>query len=128
MGRKRCMGYDRVEDLRIYQVAEEISERVWELTAKWPFFAKDTIGKQLVRSADSIGANIAEGYGRHHKNDNLRFLFIARGSLQETKVWLSRAVKRRLVAQQEYNTTSLLLERLAPMLNAFISSKVNMGG
>ena len=121
------MGYDRVEDLRIYQIAEEISERVWELTAKWTFFAKDTVGKQLIRSADSIGANIAEGYGRHHKNDNLRFLFIARGSLQETKVWLNRAVKRKLIAQEEYDTTNLLLERLAPMLNSFIKSKASMG-
>jgi four helix bundle protein len=122
------MGYDRVEDLRIYQIAEEISKLVWDLVAPWSFFAKDTVGKQIVRSADSIGANIAEGYGRHHTKDNLRFLYIARGSLQETKVWLARACKRKLIAQPEYDKLVSLLSTLEPALNRFIRAKANMGG
>ena len=117
------MTYDQIEDLRIYRLAEQISERVWELAIKWSYFEKDTVGKQLIRAADSIGANIAEGYGRHHANDNIRFLFIARGSLQETKVWLIRAVKRKLLKQEMFDELIGSLNALAPQLNAFINSK-----
>ncbi len=61
----------KVEDLEIYQMAEDLSDRIWEICIKWDYFAKDTIGKQLVRAADSISANIAEGHGRYHFKLNL---------------------------------------------------------
>ncbi len=122
------MGYDRVEDLRIFQIAEDIADKVWNIVIKWHYFEKDTVGKQLVKASDSIGANIAEGYGRHHKNDNLRFLFIARGSLQETKVWLSRAHKRKLIDQVVCEGLLKALNDLAPQLNAFINAKAHNGG
>jgi four helix bundle protein len=51
------------ENLRIYQLSERLADRVWESVSLWDGFAKDTVGKQLVRAADSIGANIAEGSG-----------------------------------------------------------------
>jgi four helix bundle protein len=47
------------ENLHIYQLAEELSDLAWQTVQNWGFFEKDTIGKQLVRAADSIGANIA---------------------------------------------------------------------
>ena len=47
------------ENLRVYNLAEEIADQVWEVVLRWDHFAKDTVGKQLVRSADSIGANLA---------------------------------------------------------------------
>jgi four helix bundle protein len=117
------MSYDQVEDLRIFKVAEEMAERVWIIAIKWGYFERDTIGKQLVRATDSIGANIAEGYGRHHLNDNLRFLFIARGSLQEMKIWLIRAYKRKLLKPEDYEQLIGLANNLAPQLNAFIAAK-----
>jgi four helix bundle protein len=117
------MKYDQIEDLRIFKLAEEMADRVWSIAIKWGYFERDTIGKQLVRAADSIGANIAEGYGRHHTNDNLRFLFIARGSLQETKVWLLRAYKRKLLKPEDYEQLITLANNLAPQLNAFIRAK-----
>ena len=58
------MAYDQIEDLRILKLAENIADKIWNTSIKWPFFAKDTVGKQIVRAADSIGANISEGYGR----------------------------------------------------------------
>ena len=79
----------RVEDLDIYQMAEELSDRVWEICIKWDYFAKDTIGKQLVRSTDSISANLAEGQGRYHFNDRLKYCYYARGSLEETEYPIS---------------------------------------
>ena len=82
------------EELRIYQLSEELAEAVWNIVRDWPPIAKDTIGKQIIRAADGIGANIAEGYGRGSYQDNRRFVRIARGSLYETRHWLRRAYRR----------------------------------
>ena len=49
------------EELRVYRLAETIADEIWTIVLKWNYLAKDTVGKQLVRAADSIGANIAEG-------------------------------------------------------------------
>jgi four helix bundle protein len=53
-----------LEDLEIYQFALAVGECVWNLVEKWEFFSKRAVGGQFVRAADSIAANIAEGYGR----------------------------------------------------------------
>ena len=53
----------RLKDLDIYQVAVAIGEDVWRFVLKWDSFAKGTVGKQFVEVADSVSANIAEGYG-----------------------------------------------------------------
>ena len=110
-----------VADLDIYQMAEDLSDRVWEISIKWDYFAKDTIGKQLVRAADSISANLAEGHGRYHFNDRLKYCYYARGSLEETKSWISKAIRRKLIATEisEINHT---IELLPKKLNAYIKS------
>jgi four helix bundle protein len=82
--------------------------------------AQDTIGKQMIRSADSIGANIAEGSGRGSDQDYKRFLFMARGSLYETRHWLRRAFKRNLLSDEQIKTLTPLIEELAPKLNAYL--------
>src|SRR6476620_11705037 len=89
------------EDLEIYRLAEQLADTVWSLVIVWERFAKDTVGKQLVRATDSIGANIAEGVGRGSFQDNRRFVRIARGSLNETKHWLRRAYQRHLLGDAE---------------------------
>jgi four helix bundle protein len=77
----------KLEELHIYQMAMVLGEKVWKLADSWRYFVKDTIGKQLIRSADSVAANIAEGYGRYHYKENLNFCFYARGSLKETTTY-----------------------------------------
>jgi four helix bundle protein len=110
------------ENLRVYQLSEEIGDLVWEAVITWDRLAQDTVGKQLINSADSIGANIAEGTGRGSFADNRRFARIARGSLFEVKHWLRRAYKRRLLTQAEVNSLKRLIEELTPRLSAYISS------
>ncbi|MBW2006410.1 MAG: four helix bundle protein [Deltaproteobacteria bacterium] len=110
------------ENLRVYQLAEEITDRVWEVVLKWDNFSRSTIGKQLVNSADSIGANIAEGTGRGSFADNRRFAKIARGSLFEVKHWLRRAYKRKLLSETEIHLLQKLIEELTPKLSAYIKS------
>jgi four helix bundle protein len=110
-----------VADLDIYQMAEELSDRVWEICIKWDYFAKDTIGKQLVRAADSISANLAEGHGRYHFNDRLKYCYYARGSLEETKSWISKATRRKLI-KTEISEINHVIELLPKKLNAYIGS------
>ena len=116
------MPFLRFEDLRVFQMAEKLCDDIWEIVEKWNYFEKNTVGKQLVKAADSIGANIAEGSGRGYPNDNKRFIKIARGSLNETKFWLRRASKRNLLDQNQSERLTTTLDELAPTLNAFLSS------
>ncbi|MDY7033732.1 MAG: four helix bundle protein [Thermodesulfobacteriota bacterium] len=110
------------EDLRVFQLAEKLADEIWNIVIKWEYFEKDTIGKQLVRSTDSIGANIAEGAGRGTANDNRRFIRISRGSLYETRFWLRRASKRSLVSKQQAELIRGILNELGPSLNAYLTS------
>jgi four helix bundle protein len=110
------------EKLRVYQLVEQIADRIWGLVMEWDFFAKDTVGKQLVRAADSIGANIAEGDGRGSYAEHRRFVRIARGSLNETKHFLRRAFRRRLLKPGDIKALKPLLDELGPKLNNFLKS------
>lgn len=110
------------ENLRIYILAEEIADLIWNITVKWDYFAQNTVGKQIVNAADSIGANLAEGTGRGSFADNRRFAKIARGSLFEMKHWLRRAYVRKLLSDQDVGTLQKLVEELTPKLSAYIRS------
>ena len=110
------------EKLQVYQLSEKLADSVWNIVVAWDSFAKDTVGKQIVRAADSIGANISEGSGRGSIQDNRRFVRIARGSLYETIHWLRRCYLRKLLSQSEVKKLRLLVEELAPKLNAFLRS------
>ena len=117
------MAYERLEDLRIYQEADAIGDEVWAEVSTWGFFEKDTLGKQLARSADSISANIAESYGRTGTHDVINYLIYARGSMYETKDQLRKAIRRNLIPQERGKPILARLEALAPSLNAYITAK-----
>ena len=108
------------ENLQIYQLSERLADAIWQIVVKWEPFAKDTVGKQIVRAADSIGANIAKGSGKGTDQELRRFLRIARGSLYETKHWLKRAYKRGLLNQDQINELKPTLDELLPKLNAYL--------
>ena len=110
------------ENLRIYHLSEKLADRVWKSVSLWDGFAKDTVGKQLVRAADSIGANIAEGSGRGSSQDYRRFLRISRGSLYETLHWLRRAYSRKLITAKETTELRSIISELSPTLNAYLRS------
>jgi four helix bundle protein len=119
------MDYIPLEDLEVYKVAMEIGDSVWETVDGWRAFERYSTGKQFVEAADSIAANIAEGYGRYHFNDSRNFYFFARGSLLETKTWLRKSQKRNLIA---LTTSEQLLDKLGRchfLLNQFIKSQKN---
>jgi four helix bundle protein len=110
------------ENLKVYQLSETLADEIWDVVLGWDRFARDTVGGQIVRAADSIGANIAEGSGRGSFQDNRRFIRIARGSLKETQHFLRRAYKRKLLDDNQVNRIKPLVDNLAPMLNAYLRS------
>lgn len=88
-----------LSELRVYNLANEIGDEIWGIVELWDPFKKGTLGKQLVRSADSISAKIAEGYGRHYK-ENKNFLYYSRGSAYETLDHLIKAKRRKIIPDQ----------------------------
>lgn len=111
----------KLEELNIYNTADEISDSIWDLVDGWTYFQKDTIGKQLVRSADSISANIAEGYGRYFFKENRNFCYYSRGSLLETRNWLGKAFRRKIIDENSYNSLISRIDGLHKSLNAYIN-------
>ncbi|HCL00522.1 MAG TPA: four helix bundle protein, partial [Candidatus Marinimicrobia bacterium] len=80
-----------IKSLDVYTESLAFSNHIWQICTEWDYFARKTFGVQLVRAADSISANIAEGYGRFHYKENLKFCYYARGSFEELKDWIRKA-------------------------------------
>jgi len=116
------MAFVRFEDLRVFKQAEKLCDDIWGIATSWKYFEKNTVGIQLVKSADSIGANIAEGAGRGTPKDNKRFVRISRGSLNETKYWLRRARRRNLISKEQHAYFRQIIKDLGPQLIAYLKS------
>ena len=112
----------KFEELEILQKAETIADSIWGDIVSWEPFVKDVVGGQLARSADSMGANIAEAFGRFHYGEKVQFLYYARGSLYETKYWINRSQARQLMSANQAQNYAKQLSELARQLNAFISN------
>jgi len=110
------------ENLQVYRLSERLADAVWKLVRAWDNLSRDTVGKQLIRAADSVGANIAEGAGRGTYQDNRRFVRIGRGSLNEVLHWLRRAYVRHLMTKAQVDTIRPIVDELAPRLNAYLKS------
>lgn len=92
----------RLEDLEVYNLANDLGDKIWDIVIKWDWFEKRGIGQQLTDAVDSIGANISEGFGRLSPKDNRRFCIFARGSLYETTTWLFKSHNRKLINHETY--------------------------
>ena len=109
-----------LEELEIYKIAKEISIESWKLYEVLSWQNKKIVGDQFIRSVDSIGANIAEGFGRYHYLDKNKFNYNARGSLLEASHWLSLLKQRGMVDNKIANDLEEKLKKLHRKLNAYI--------
>jgi four helix bundle protein len=107
------------EQLAVYQRAVALADEIAAVVVRWPSFHRWTVGVQLVRAVDSIGANIAEANGRAGDPDQRRLLVIARGSMYETQHWLDRARARELESPPDATGRAAEVGR---MLNGLIRS------
>ena len=112
----------RVYELDVYKLAEELSDMVWYDFDKWDKKVQNTVGYQIIRSSDSISANLAEGYGRYTPSDRKKFYIYSRGSLEETKSWLRKLIRRKVLSKSTATEYKAIVEKLGPKLNAFINT------
>jgi len=112
----------KLEELEVYKIAMELGEKLWNEINVWNYFEKETIGKQLIKSVDSIAANIAEGFGRYHFKENRNFIYYARGSLFESKTWLKKANNRNLIDSEVFQILINEFERLGLKINNYLNS------
>jgi four helix bundle protein len=107
---------------KLIELADQVSGDIWEEVATWNYFPKDTIGKQLVRAADSISANLSEAYGRYTYPERRLFSLYARGSLCETINWINKAKQRHLISEDAGNEIAKSLIDISYKLNGYVRS------
>ncbi len=111
-----------LEDLEIYKEALCIGDFCWELYEPLDWKIKKIMGDQFITAVDSIAANIAEGYGRFHYLDRIKFYYNARASLLEVLLWAELLNRRGFLKNENYEKLVGDLKELKKSLNAYISS------
>jgi len=112
----------KFEDLEVYKLSMELSDKIWNLVIAWDYFSKETVGKQWTRAIDSVSANISEGFGRNTFKDQRNFYYFSRGSLCESKTWLEKSKHRNLIDEEIYKLLLNDFNSLGIKLNNFINS------
>ena len=112
--------YLALNDISAYKIAFSLSNYVWKIVLKWDYFSKDTVGKQFVRSVDSIAANLAEGFGRYGKKDKILFYRYSYGSIKESLDWNEKSRARKLLSAEEYDHIYEELSKLPREVNNLI--------
>ena len=115
--------YINIERLEVYSLARELSRVGWGIYNSLAYRDVKVMGDQFIRSMDSIGANIIEGYGRYHYLDKVKFYYIARASLQEScGHWLELLLERAKISEENYHEIKDLSQKLQIKLNNFITA------
>jgi four helix bundle protein len=113
--------YLELQDITAYRIAFDLANYVWDVVVIWNYFAKDTVGKQLVKAIDSVSANIAEGFGRYFKKDKINFYRYSYGSIDESSDWIEKANKRGLLKEKEYQYILQELKKIPKEINHLIN-------
>ena len=115
------MSVKSLETLNTWVKAKDFALRVYrEVLPLLPAEEKWSLAQQLRRAANSIPANIAEGYGRFHYQDNIRFCYIARGSLEETLSHLVMCMELKYISKSVFDSLSEDGEKLTQLINGYI--------
>ena len=121
--------YLQLHQITAYTKAFHLSNLVWDLVSSWDGFAKHAIGQQFINAMDSISANIAEGFGRYHKKDKIKFYYYSFGSVKERLDWNEKAKIRKLISEEDYNkifeTLQVLPKEIHQLIN-FTNEKLKM--
>jgi four helix bundle protein len=110
-----------VEGLRCYQLALQLLEAAYKVAAALPDYEKYNLASQLRRAALSAVLNMAEGYGRYHYLDKLRFFYYARGSLSETRSAFTAAERIGYITTEQQECAHTTEAEAQRSLNGYIS-------
>lgn len=119
-------GYVKLEELFVYKISVELCDLGWIIYEPMNWQDKKIIGDQFIRAVDSCAANIAEGYGRYHPLDRIKFYYNARASLLESKHWIHLLFKRNKINEEVYQTFLKQIEQVGYELNKFIKTTYNL--
>lgn len=111
-----------LNNLIVFQKAKEYGQIAWNIYQSLDWQQRKTTGDQMIRSVDSVGANIVEGYGRYHYLEKIKFYYISRASLMESKFWIDLLFERNLIAKEIYIQAISLYEDIIKLLNGLIKS------
>lgn len=114
--------YYTLETLDVYKYCRDYSREAWDIYKRLSWQLKKVMGDQYLRSSDSVGANLAEGYGRFHYLDKIRFYYNARGSLLESKYWLDLLHERNIIKSERHQRVVNIYNNIHAKLNGLISS------
>jgi four helix bundle protein len=115
------MSIKSLETLEVWKKAKEFALRIYrEVLPLLPSEEKWNINQQLRRSSNSIPANIAEGYGRFYYQENIRFCYNARGSLEETLSHLVMCHELKYIQQTMFESMEQDGERLTQLINGYV--------
>ena len=115
--------YIELENLEVYKISRKVSRVAWEIYEALDWRKQKTMGDQFLESTDSVGANIAEGYGRYHYLDKIKFYYNSRGSFLECKNhWLSLLEERKCADIKLINKFKEESKDFLLKLNNFISA------
>ncbi|MFI5128656.1 MAG: four helix bundle protein [Chitinophagales bacterium] len=112
--------YLKLNDIDAYKIAFHLSNYIWNVVIKWEHFARRTVGEQFVTAADSISANIAEGFGRYFKKDKIKFYQYSAGSVKECFDWNEKSKVRLLLKEEEYVHIFGELQKMPEAINRLI--------
>ena len=111
------------QELIFYQKARQVAKDINALIGKWPkTMQAQEISRQLFRSASSVGANIAEGHGRHQGTEYIHYLIIAQGSANETEHWLHTAQDCELGPHQQIDQILQINNEVVRMITTTINT------
>ena len=115
--------YILLSDLEVYKLARELSKTAWEIYESLDWQDKKTMGDQFLTATDSVGANTAEGYGRFHYLDRIKFYYNSRASLSEANDhWIELLNERGKIKKEKYNSYKTVAKDLGIRLNNFITT------
>jgi four helix bundle protein len=116
------MSSDGLKRLKVWVEAKELAIEIHKSVIPClPEIEKYVLNQQLRRAVNSISANIAEGYGRYYYQDNVRFCYIARGSLEETISHVILSYELGYFTEEVYSRTITKTDRLVQLLNGYIA-------
>ena len=110
------------KDLVVWKLARELRVQVYALVKKFPPEERYALNTQMRRAAQSIGANIAEGFGRYSYRENIQYCRQARGSAFEVRDHLVTAVDAAFITKDEYAQSDALAQRVIQTINGYIRS------
>lgn len=111
---------NRFESLNVYKEAHSLVLMIYKITKEFPNYENIGLASQIRRSAISVVANIVEGNARGHKKEFVQFLYLANGSLEETKYHILLARDLGYISLSVYNKLQDQAEKVGKMMSGLI--------